>query len=199
MKTLLAASAIALAATTSAMASGPVAPPPPPVVVTVTPSYDWSGFYAGIGLGTHSGDMYDIGGPYEVTGSSGVAFAGYRRNFGAYVLGGELSTTFMTSAQQIGFPTWQFSRMTDLRVTAGRGMGRVLPYVAVGYTNTGFVAGPFGTHNYNGWNAGFGLDMMMSDHFFVGAEYIWRSLESTTTAGWTGDFGTLQLRGGWRF
>ncbi len=199
MKTLLVASAIALAATTSAMASGPVAPVPPPVVVTVPPSYDWSGFYAGIGAGAHDGEMWDIGGPYAVEGETGFVFVGYRHDFGNYVLGGELSSTFSTTAAQVGFPTWQFNRMTDLRATIGRDLGRALAYVAVGYTNTEFVAGPFGTHTYNGWNAGLGIDMMVTDHFFVGAEYIWRNLESTTTAGWTGEFGTIQLRGGWRF
>lgn len=198
MKALLAAAALTVAATTAALASGPVAPPSPPVVVTVAPSYDWSGFYAGVGLGEHSGDMFDIGGPYALSGSSALVLAGYRHDFGNYVFGGEVSTTVGTSAHQTAFPTWEFTRMTDLRVTAGRDMGRVLAYVALGYTTTNFTPGG-GSQNYNGWNAGLGMDVMMTDHFFIGAEYIWRSLESTTIAGWTGDFGTVQLRGGWRF
>lgn len=199
MKALLAATAIVVAATSTAMASGPIAPPPPPVVVTVVPSYDWSGFYAGIGVATHTGDMMDIGGPYALDGSSSLGFVGYRRDFGTYVFGGEISSTFSTTARQTAFPSWEFTRMTDLRITAGRDMGRALVYAALGYTMTDFTPGGPPSQNYNGLNAGFGVDVMMTDHFFMGAEVIWRSLESTTIAGWTGDFGTIQLRGGWRF
>ena len=198
MKTLFAAALSAVSAS-AAFASGPIAPPPPPEVFTVTPpSYDWSGFYAGIGVGRNSGDMFDIGGPYSVEGNSTFAFGGYRHDMGRVVVGAELQTTLSTNAHQSAFPTWVFDRFTDLRASVGVEVGRVLPYLAAGYTWSEFTpAGP--SQRYNGWNAAIGADVMVSNRVFVGLEYSRRWLESTSTPGWTGDIDTVQLRAGFRF
>jgi len=198
MKSLLAAAALSATTATAALASGPVAPPPVPEIVTVAPSYDWTGFYTGLGAGTHSGEMFDLGGPFDVEGHSGFVFAGYRHDFGRVVVGGEVSTTLSTNARQQMFPNWDFERFTDLRATFGYEFGRVLPYLAVGYTWSQFSPGG-GSQRYTGWNAAIGADVMLGSHMFVGAEYSRRWLDSTTTAGWSGDIDTVQLRVGWRF
>lgn len=199
MKSLLIATAVTLATATSALASGPIAPPPPPEIVTIAPTYDWTGFYAGASFGAHSGEMFDIGGPFDVEGYSGSLFAGYRHDFGRAVLGAEIATTVGTNARQSAFPGWHFDRFTDVRMTLGYNAGRVLPYIALGYTYGDFRAGGFGNQDYNGMNAAIGVDVMINQHMFLGAEYNRRDLESTTNTGWTGDIDTFQIRGGWRF
>mgnify|MGYP000627737738 CR=1 FL=1 len=200
MKSFLIPFAVSLVTASTALASGPVAPPPPPQIVTVTPpSYDWTGFYGGASVSAHGGEMFDIGGPFEVEGYSGSLFAGYRHDFGMAVLGGEISTTVGTNARQSAFPGWHFDRFTDLRVTAGYDAGRVLPYMALGYTLGDFRAGGFGNQNYNGMNAAIGVDVMITQSLFMGIEYNRRWLESDVTPGWTGDIDTIQIRGGFRF
>ncbi|MCA2010162.1 outer membrane beta-barrel protein [Pararhodobacter sp. CCB-MM2] len=199
MKTFLSAAFVTFAAAGSALASGPVAPPPPPQIVTIAPSYNWTGFYAGASAGVHSGEMFDIGGPYDVEGYTGALFAGYRHDFGRAVLGAEISTSVGTNARQSAFPNWHFNRFTDVRMTAGYNAGRVLPYFAVGYTFSDFRAGGFGDQGYDGMNAAIGVDVMVNDSLFVGAEINRRWLESDSVAGWTGDINTFQVRVGWRF
>ena len=71
---------VALSAGT-AQATGPIAPPPPyvPEIVPM-PDPDWGGFYIGGSVGLSQGDMFDIGGPYDLADDSftGSIFAGYR-------------------------------------------------------------------------------------------------------------------------
>jgi outer membrane immunogenic protein len=185
-----------------ALADGPQLPYEPPVAppaATVQP--DWGGFHAGIYYaGAASGEMFDIGGPFDLNNDASFygGFLGYRWDLGRTVIGAELSSTFGTNIYQAAFPTWEFERITDLRAMVGRDMGRALVYVSGGLTTSRFDAGG-ANHTYNGWNAGIGVDFMVSDRFTAGIEYVYRSLESTTTPGWTGEFGAIQIRGAIRF
>lgn len=147
-----------------------------------------------------NGNMFDIGGPYVLNNNANhfSGLVGYRYDMGDYVVGGEFSTSASVNMFQAAFPTWAFNRVSDARVTVGRDLGRSLVYVAAGYTNTGFSVGPT-NYIYDGWNAGIGIDTMVTDNMFVGAEYVWRSVSRTDLRAWTADFGTIQLRAGFRF
>jgi len=146
------------------------------------------------------GDMFDIGGPWALNnnGSLGSGFLGYRHDFGDFVLGAEVSSTLMVDVFQAAFPTWEFTRLTDIRATAGYEVGPALVYAAGGYTTSAFTPGA-GSLTYDGWNAGVGVDFALTDNFFIGGEYIYRSISRTTNRNWTADFSTIQVRAGIRF
>lgn len=198
---LATAFAVLALSSSAALADGPtlytppVVPPPP-----TAPVLNWTGVYAGLYYaGAANGEMFDIGGPYVLNnGSFYGGFLGYRHDLGNFVLGGEIARSFGTDLYQNAFPTWAFQNFTDVRVSVGRDFGRALVYLSGGYTTSGFNVGvtPF---TYDGWNAGIGLDYMVSDRFFLGAEYVHRSVSRTDNRAWTGEFGVLQVRGGFRF
>ena len=200
MKIILAASAIALSFGTAHADSAAYAPIPVTTTAAPANSPDWTGFYAGVNFGMSSGEMFDIGGPYVLNSDANQisGFLGYRRDLGNYVIGGEISTSVSVDMYQEAFPTWAFNRVSDARVTFGRDLGRTLIYVAGGYTNVGFDVNA-SSYVYDGWNAGVGVDFMATDRLMIGAEYIWRSVSRTDARSWTGDFGTIQLRAGFRF
>ncbi|WP_323036025.1 outer membrane protein [Pararhodobacter sp.] len=201
MKKVFLATIMSFTASAS-FASGPVVVSEPPMVQV--PVYaaapDWSGVYGGVYHGRASGEMFDIGGPYDLDSGSNFTglFLGYRHDMGDYVVGGEISSTVAMNMQQAAFPTWEFERMTDIRATVGRDFGRTLVYVAGGYTTSTFSPGG-GSTTYNGWNLGIGLDYRVTDRFFVGVEYVHRDLSRSDLATWTGEFGTVQIRAGFQF
>ena len=186
----------------AALADGIGVPPTPPVVPSPPIAYvpDWTGVYAGLYYGVADGEMFDIGGPYVLNDNAnfGGLMLGYRRDLGNFVIGGEIASTFHTDVYQAAFPSWAFNNLTDLRVSVGRDLGRALLYATAGYTTSRFTDG-FANYTYDGWNAGIGIDYMVTDRVFLGAEYVYRSLARTDNSAWTGEFGAIQLRGGIRF
>lgn len=144
--------------------------------------------------------MYDFGGPYVLNNAANfpAGFVGYRHDMGRMVVGGELSTTFDVDMYQQNFPTWAFQSVTDLRATLGYDMGRALVYASAGYTSTGFDVSGTG-YTYDGWNAGIGIDYLLSDRVFLGAEYVHRDVARTDLSSWNATFDTLHLRIGMKF
>lgn len=164
---------------------------------------DWSGFYAGLshGMGVgSSNEMYDIGGPYVLNtdASFPAGFVGYRHDMGRMVVGGELSTTFDVNMYQQAWPNWTFNSLTDLRATLGYDMGRALVYASAGYTTSSFDA-EGSEYTYDGWNAGIGIDYLLSDRVFLGAEYVHRDVARSDLSSWNGSFDTFHLRIGMNF
>jgi outer membrane immunogenic protein len=196
MKTLLCSAAIVALSVGAAAASGPEVVVVP-VIEPVAVGTDWSGVYFGGFIGMSRGPMYDIGGPYNLTNDASAAgfMLGYRGDFGSFVGGVELASTAGINMQQVGFPGWRFLSMTDARVMAGYEFGNALVFGSAGATHSTFTDG--GTiYNYNGWNAGIGVDYLISDNAFIGAEIVHRDLKRTDLTTWTGVFNSLQIRGG---
>lgn len=198
MKKLMYSTAVLALTASAGLASGPEIPVLPPVLEPA--GTDWGGLYFGGFIGVSRGPMYDIGGPYYLTNDSRAAgfMIGYRHDFGNFVGGVEFASTADINMQQAGFPTWRFLDMADLRAIAGYEFGQALVFASAGATNSRFTSGAT-VYNYNGWNAGVGVDYLVSDSAFIGAELVHRDLKRTTNSAWTGVFNSIQVRGGVNF
>lgn len=160
---------------------------------------DWSGLYAGAFYSFASGEDYNIGGPYELNdGNFYGGFAGYRHDLGKIVVGGEVAGSFGADLYEVAFPTWEYTSFIDVKATAGYDMGRVLAYVSAGYTFADFTSGG-SDYAFGGWNAGAGLDFMVTNNIFIGGEYVYRSLQDTNLSNYTGDIQSWQIRAGYQF
>lgn len=92
MKKLVLAAVLAAFSTGASVAGGLVTPVEPPVMAPAPATGpDWTGPYIGAYYGLASGEMFDIGGPYVLNnyGSFYGGFAGYRHDFGNFVIGAE--------------------------------------------------------------------------------------------------------------
>lgn len=171
----------ALAATLSlgalpALAGGTAEPAPLPVTIPAAPapvSADWSGFYAGAQL--EYGDV-DVSGLLTEEGTGGLAgiFAGYRYDFGSYVLGGEIDI----NAADIDLPAAGGSLDTVSRIglEAGFDAGPALFYGTVGAARATVDAGA-DTLAGNGYFYGIGVDYAVTDQIVLGAELLQHEFE----------------------
>ncbi|WP_167851013.1 MULTISPECIES: outer membrane protein [Tabrizicola] len=114
-----------------ASAGGPVVVASEPVVAApvapAAPSYDWTGFYAGLALTMGSIDDGTIS--YDTQGF-GVQ-AGYLHDLGRFVVGGELSY----STSDLEDITDASVSSTRLKLIGGFDAGRVLPYAFIGVSD----------------------------------------------------------------
>ncbi|OYX20201.1 MAG: hypothetical protein B7Z04_06930 [Rhodobacterales bacterium 32-66-9] len=111
-----------------AQAGGPVvvADEPDVAAVAAPAGHDWTGFYAG--LSAISGTFSDDGGlTSDGTGGFGLQ-AGYLRDFGTLVAGGELA---YAKGDYDAFPASDWTS-TRLKLIGGYGAGRLMPYGFVG-------------------------------------------------------------------
>ncbi len=183
MKNLFLTSAITLGCASVAMAgaSGPVAPVAPvSVAAPVAAASNWSGLYAG-GLvsfdsGTVSAFTNNIPGisrTLDPTTSFG-GFVGYNRQVNNLVFGGELAYT-TGDIPVTGLLNSFVTDRVDAKGRLGYSFGSALVYGVVGYswatTSDAGIVYPAAGLNY-----GVGLDYMINDHIFVGAEYLMRNL-----------------------
>lgn len=122
---VLLAAAFCLA--TPALAGGPVETPVEPVPAAApapATGMDWTGFY--VGLSAFQGDYSDDGGATDAGETDGFGLqAGYLRDFGRFVVGGELA--HVRGSYEVA--DWNASR---LKLIGGYDAGRFLPYGFVG-------------------------------------------------------------------
>ena len=151
------------------LAGGPVVvASEPPVVAPVAaaaPGYDWTGFYAGVSgvFGTVNGGGADL----DTQGFG--AQAGYLRDLGRFVLGGELS---YSTADINDVPDSSISA-TRLKLIGGLDAGRVLPYVFVGLSDMKIKDEGL-TLSDNGTNYGIGARLALGaeGRVVLGLEYL---------------------------
>ncbi|AUH33830.1 outer membrane protein [Paracoccus tegillarcae] len=135
----------------------------PPVIVA-DPS-DWTGFYAGLQYGQGGIDEVSDSGPdLETDLDAWGLHGGYNRDFGKFVLGGEIDYN------KVDLDIGGKADLTRLRGRAGYDMGRFLPYVTLGaaHISTDDDAGDF---SETGITYGIGADFKVTDRFSLGAEY----------------------------
>lgn len=111
-----------------AFAGGPIETPVEavPVAEALEPGFDWTGFYVGLSYG--NGSASDDGGVTD-TGTDPRGFqAGYLRDLGTFVAGGELAHV---QGGFDDFPTQEWAS-TRLKLIGGFDAGRILPYGFVG-------------------------------------------------------------------
>ncbi|NHB77670.1 outer membrane protein [Rhodobacter calidifons] len=149
----------------AAQAGGPVAVPADPVVAApaAAAGYDWTGFY--VGLSAMSGDFRNSVGGTSDTNGFGLQ-AGYLRDFGNLVLGGELA---YAKIDYDDFASTE-STSTRLKLIGGYGAGRFMPYAFVGLSSAK-VTGPLVASDTM-TNYGLGAKVAVTQRIAVGLEYL---------------------------
>lgn len=198
MKKLLLSTALVFAASAASAGSlaDPVVQAEPTVVASVV---SWAGFYAGglAGMGTgkvgNAGEMDSDLPSFDVTRYG--AFAGYNYAFGnGLVAGAEIAYSMGDWAQDGTTTTY-----LDLKGRIGFELDRALIYVSGGYT--------LGTLTYEdetfrdgaGWNAGVGIDYLVTDGVFLGIEYLYRDVTDYDGGLGEDQEGTILARVGIKF
>lgn len=128
---------------------------------------DWTGLYGGVGLGWGevTGDVV-LG--EDIHGESWGVFAGYQRDFGHLVVGGELDWSGAVWNDDVSRVNVDGVARAKLRM--GWDMGALLPYAAIGaaqVTTSGTVA-----DDDTGWFYGAGVDYALGRGITVGAEVL---------------------------
>lgn len=170
MKKLMYVAMVASAFPVAAMAGGMAQPIVEPMVqiappVMMAPAVDWTGAYAGAVLGF--GKAAASGG--DPDGNAGMAGlnAGYLKDFGQFVLGGEVSYVKSNVGVKSGHD--QVNQTLGAQVIVGADLGRTLVYVSGGAARAEATLGGVSGFD-NGYSASIGADYMVNDKFTLGAE-----------------------------
>ncbi|MDS9468645.1 porin family protein [Paracoccus sp. MBLB3053] len=179
---------------TAASAGGYVAPvvetPVVPVVETVEPVADWSGFYAGVQYGKGNAELSYAGESADSDFDAYGVHGGYMRDFGSFVLGGELDYNRISMDD-----TDEDGDLWRLRGRAGYDMGKFLPYATLGVAQL-----EADDLSETGITYGIGADYMINDKFTVGAEYTRNDFSDVADVdGADLDTDLFQIRAAYRF
>lgn len=154
------------------MTPAPVAPVP---VVMVAPSNDWSGFYLGgsAGQATLSSDGED-----DIDASNYGLHAGYMRDLGSIVVGGELDYSRLDLD---GTSSTYDVAVTRLKGRVGYDAGAFLPYVTAG----GAYASVNDDSDVNdtGYFYGIGAEYAINDNFRIGGEFLQHEFDNFNDSG----------------
>ena len=157
------------------LAAGPVSAGGPVVVVSepavvapvapVAPSYDWTGFYAGISV--TSGSVREFYAPAADTRGFG-AQVGYLRDLGTFVIGGELG---FAESDLVDYDSVSI-RSTRVKLIGGYDAGRFLPYAFIGLSNLKYTEGPDSlSDNVTNYGIGARYALGAQGRVVVGLEY----------------------------
>ncbi|MES2916870.1 MAG: outer membrane beta-barrel protein [Pseudomonadota bacterium] len=193
MKTVLAAALVVAAG--AAQAGGPVVVADDPAVVAAAApaaaGYDWTGFY--VGVSAISGTFSDNGGATS-GGTNGYGLqAGYLRDFGTWVLGGELA---FAKGDYDAFPLNDWTS-TRLKLIGGYGAGRVLPYGFVGLSNYDVRGASQFSDTVTIY--GLGAKVAVFPRIAVGLEYLVENKTNFGNSGFDMENSELALRLDYRF
>lgn len=132
-----------------------------PVVVAPIADVDWSGFYAGAQWGKGNAKLKYQGASTDGDFDAYGVHAGYQKDFGKYVLGGELAYDRFDPKDDD-----DHGDLVRLRARAGYDMGRFMPYVTLGAAHL-----KADDVSETGLTYGIGADFKVTDRVTVGAEY----------------------------
>lgn len=173
MKRIIVTSSILALTGTAALAGGYTAPQteavvtPAPVVVAPA-NYNWSGFYGGAQLGY--GKAQDA---IEADGVVGGIHGGYLKDFGNFVLGGEVAYNAANLKETINdgetTTTAKVKSMTDLKAIGGVPYQNMLFYGTLGAS---YVDAEVGGTSYSDTVplVGLGMKYAINDKWSVGGE-----------------------------
>jgi len=207
MKMFLATAAV-LATTATAAVAGNVAPLPMDPVVPAPAVTDWSGFYLGATGGWMTGDadplvtdITNVVTGFEFDGLAYGGFVGYNYQFDSgLVLGGELAAYVgEMTMDDVDDDTFD-ATVLDLKARVGFAADRALIYGFGGYS-VGTYDDGIAALDAAGFVVGGGVDFLVTDKIFVGAEYAYRDLEDSENdpAQWEGTASTITARVGLKF
>ncbi len=185
----------AVLAAGAANAGGFVAPvvetaPAPVVVAPVVADSNWTGFYAGLQYGQGDAKLEFDGESDSVDFDAYGLHAGYNRDFGQFVLGGELDYNNLDLDEGGSADLWR------LRGRAGYDAGRFMPYVSLGAAR---ISGDDDLSE-TGVTYGIGADFKVTERFVVGAEYTRQDFKDVADVDNLDlDTDMVQLRASFRF
>ncbi len=193
MKPIYPSTAALLALTAAPAFAGNAAPAPveAPVAVpapAISMGGDWTGGYAGLGLGN-----LDVDGSGAADGDDftyGV-HGGYDYDFGRFVVGGELELD--GTDVNLGGAV-DVDSVSRLKLRAGYDLGRTLVYATLGAAEVDTSLG-----SDTGTVGGIGVAYQINDRFYVGGELLEHRFENIGGSGVNADATSLSLRGGVRF
>lgn len=172
---------------------GTAASEPAVAAAPVVRSSDWTGAYAGLQIDNISdGELLQALAPNDVDGTVYGIFAGYRFDFGQFVLGGEID--YMTGDGDITDPflvvTPADYDILRIGLEAGVDLGRALVYGTAGYADIDVSAGG-ATIGSSGHYYGIGIDYLASDRIVIGAELLQHKFDSFSGAAAGSDLDVL--------
>jgi outer membrane immunogenic protein len=148
---------------------------------------DWSGFYAGVGVGVMSGTLAGEGDGYTDYGLAAVphisGFMGFNHELGNnLVLGAELNLLGPNGASQNGHDSeigrYGIQSGLDAKAKVGYDLGQFMIY---GFAGASAQISPIGdyarSYQSYGLNVGLGADVKVTDHVIIGAEWIHREMQ----------------------
>lgn len=179
---LLATAAIALAAGASQAADLYGSPYATPYAAPVAyPANVWTGPYIGANIGYQAGGVYNWAA--DPSGVVGGLQAGYLWQSGPLVLGGEVD--IQASAAEDTFANYKFSNpwFGTLRGRIGYALNNILFYGTGGLALGTLEVSGFGASESNllgGWTAGAGIEVALTRHVSVRAEYLYTDLSDSS-------------------
>lgn len=191
----------ALVAPMAAQAGGLFDPAPEPVVMApvtpVRPDADWSGFYGGLSLGY--GDVGSDGDVLDGDGVIGGVLAGYRWDFGQFVMGveGDYDITDITLGDTLG-EEGDLGSVGRLKVQAGADLGRALVFATAGAAYGSASVGRTDLEDW-GYFGGIGMDYAVNDRMTVGGEVLLHRFDDFDDSGIDLDATTAKARVAFRF
>lgn len=176
-------------------AGGPVVSISEPAVepaATVMAERNWTGFYVGVSAvsGTFNNGLSDFG-----TSGFGVQ-AGYLRDLGSFVVGGELAYSRGDFGNDAPTADWDAMR---LKLIGGYDAGRFLPYAFVGMTRFDVNQSPTFSDTMPNYGVGVRLALGSSSKIALGLEYLVESKDNFGNSGSDVKYDELSLRLDYRF
>lgn len=164
---------------------------------------DWSGFYAGINVGSSGGTVSFTSGPsYDlISATSYGAFVGYNFQSDTLVYGAELGYSTGGVGIATAPPGVQFDDFFGIKGRIGYSIGSALVYGVLGANNTTYYSNNVTPSGF-GISYGVGVDYLITDTYFAGLEYLVRApsidwIDSSFAAEPT--INTVQIRAGMKF
>ncbi len=194
----LAAPAFAAGPTPVVIEQPPMAPVPAPVLGT-----DWTGGYVGgqLGWGWAGAENDEL--EADGDGVIGGLTAGYRYDFGRFVLGAEaqydwadieLDDAELAGADiDLGDATPSLDSVARIKATAGYDAGRALVYGSAGWARATIQADGEDESD-DGWVVGAGVDYLLTDRITIGGEVMHHRFDDFNDSGADVDATTLQAR-----
>ncbi|WP_135506234.1 outer membrane protein [Roseovarius aestuariivivens] len=194
-RTMIATTALALAAAPAFAGSPAPAPVDTPVAapapVAATPN--WTGLYGGVQLGYNNMDSNIAGNDESAIGG---LIAGYDYDFGDFVLGAGIDYDFTdTAISEAPNPSISLENIFRAKVRGGIKYGDGLFYGTGGYAEAS--SDNFGSDD--GYFIGAGYETMVTDNFSLGAELLYHEFDNFNGSNADIEPTTVQLRGMLRF
>lgn len=178
---------------------------------------DWNGAYGGASFGLHNGtntdyfegEVFDGGydNPYTREGTMTGLFAGYRWQQGNLVFGPELSYS-VGSLEMEPFPDNEVNQTQAITFRAGYAVDKALVSVGIGYFQSNLdpaCVDVCGSAQLEGPSVGIGIDYVVTDSLFIGANVTYRTFGKATyeilSPDWEvdGDDTAIEIRIGYNF